>query len=47
LGKPANGSPGLELQLSTSCNPRILQIPGILRQHFFVLRKIAVCTVTA
>jgi hypothetical protein len=25
LGKPANGSPGRELQLSTRCNPRILQ----------------------
>jgi hypothetical protein len=29
LGKPANGSPGRELQLSTSCNPRILQGRGM------------------
>jgi hypothetical protein len=29
LGKQANGSPGRELQLSTSCNPRILQGHGM------------------
>jgi hypothetical protein len=29
LGKPANGSPGCELQLSTSGNPRILQGRGM------------------
>ena len=36
LVKPANGSPGRELQLSTSCNPRILQIPGMFDGKAFL-----------
>ena len=37
LGKPANGSPGRELQLSTSCNPRILQGRGMFDGKAFLL----------
>jgi hypothetical protein len=35
--KPANGSPGRELQLSTSCNPRILQGRGMFDGASFFL----------
>ncbi len=37
LGKPANGSPGRELQLSTSCHPRILQGRGMFAEKAFLL----------
>ncbi len=37
LGKPANGSPGRELQLSTSSNPRIQQGRGLFDGKAFLL----------
>jgi hypothetical protein len=37
LVKPANGSPGREVQLSTSCNPRILQGRGMFDGKAFHL----------
>ena len=37
LGKPANGLRGRELQLSTSCNPRILQWRGMFDGEAFLL----------
>jgi hypothetical protein len=37
LGKQANGSPGRELQLSTRCNPRILQGRGMFDGRAFLL----------
>jgi len=37
LGKPANGSRGLEIQRSTSCNPRILQGRGMFGTWYLVV----------